>query len=149
MLEVDMKTTIKTLYQKGYNKSQISEMLHIDRKTVRKVLRQADGKEVSEGESPEKKAYPSMLNKHRKFIEIQVAKELSIKRIHQDLQKEYGVECGYSTLRDYDAKIRKSKPKAYMVLNELPGEEAQVDFGYIGTLNVNGKARKHGYLSCP
>lgn len=26
MLEVDMKTTIKTLYQKGYNKTQIGRM---------------------------------------------------------------------------------------------------------------------------
>ncbi len=29
-----------------------------------------------------------------------------------------------------------------MVLHTLPGEEAQVDFGYIGTLNVGGKTRK-------
>ena len=40
MLEVDMKTTIKTLYQKGYNKTQIGRMLDIDRKTVRKVLKE-------------------------------------------------------------------------------------------------------------
>lgn len=32
MLETDMKTTIKTLYQKGYNKTQIGWMLGIDRK---------------------------------------------------------------------------------------------------------------------
>ena len=29
-----------------------------------------------------------------------------------------------------------------MVLHSLPGEEAQVDFGYIGTLKVNGIPRK-------
>ena len=32
MISEDMKTTIKTLYEKGYNKSQISRMLKIDRK---------------------------------------------------------------------------------------------------------------------
>lgn len=32
MLEVDMKTAIKTLYQKGCNKTQIGRMLGIDRK---------------------------------------------------------------------------------------------------------------------
>ena len=40
MLEVDMKTTIRTLYKKGYNKTQIGRMLGIDRKTVRKVLKE-------------------------------------------------------------------------------------------------------------
>ena len=137
-----MKTTIRTLYQKGYNKTQIAKTLGIDRKTVRKVLKSSEGKEVSETTIVDKKPYPSMLDEYKEFIEIQVAKELSIKRIHQDLQMQFSVECGYSTLRDYIAKIRITKPKAYMVLHSLPGEEAQVDFGYIGTLNVAGKTRK-------
>ena len=51
MLEVDMKTTIKTLYQKGYNKTQIGRMLGVDRKTVRKVLRE----ETQEKETVQKK----------------------------------------------------------------------------------------------
>jgi transposase len=142
MLEVAMKTTIRTLYQKGYNKTQIAKTLGIDRKTVRKVLKESEGKEVSETTITDKKPYPSMLDEYKEFIEIQVAKELSIKRIHQDLKMQFSVECGYSTLRDYIAKIRITKPKAYMVLHSLPGEEAQVDFGYIGTLNVAGKTRK-------
>ena len=37
MLEVAMKTTIRTLYSKGYSKTMIGKMLDIDRKTVRKV----------------------------------------------------------------------------------------------------------------
>ena len=32
MISEEMKITIKTLYEKGYNKSQISRMLKIDRK---------------------------------------------------------------------------------------------------------------------
>lgn len=146
MLEADMKTTIKTLYQKGYNKTQIGRMLGIDRKTVRKVLKEAEAQtqapEAEAAAAPPKTGWPSMLDKYREYIEIQLAKDLSITRIYQDLQKEYGVECGYTTLRDYVAKIRKSKPHAYMVLHSLPGEEAQVDFGYIGTLKVNGIPHK-------
>lgn len=135
-----MKTTIKTLYQKGYNKTQIGRMLGVDRKTVRKVLRE----ETQEKEAAQKKlegTWTSMLDEYREYIEIQLAKELSITWIHQNLQKEFGVECGYTTLRDYVAKIRKSQPHAYMVLHFLP-DEAQVDFGYIGTLKVNGTPRK-------
>lgn len=139
-----MKTTIKTLYQKGYNKTQIGRMLGIDRKTVRKVLKENEENLNPTATATEQKTavWPSMLDEYREYIEIQLAKELSITRIHQDLQKEFGVECGYTTLRDYVAKIRKSQPHAYMVLHSLPGEEAQVDFGYIGTLKVNGTPRK-------
>ncbi len=141
MLEVDMKTTIKTLFQKGYNKTQIGRMLGIDRKTVRKVLKENTDEKVTEQKVSET-VWPSMLDEYREYIEIQLEKELSITRIHQDLQKEFGIECGYTTLRDYVAKLRKKTPHAYMVLHSLPGEEAQVDFGYIGTLKVNGHPRK-------
>lgn len=142
MLEVDMKTTIKTLYQKGYNKTQIGRMLGIDRKTVRKILREAQEKELERIKEQQNGTWPSMLDEYREYIQIQLSKELSVTRIHQDLQKEFGIECGYTTLRDYVAKIRKSQPHAYMVLHSLPGEEAQVDFGYIGTWKVNGVPRK-------
>lgn len=72
MLEVDMKTAIKTLYQKGY------KMRDIDRKTVRKVLKDDAGrKETGQGS-----AWPSMLDAYREYIEIQLGKELSITRIH-------------------------------------------------------------------
>lgn len=141
MLEVDMKTTIKTLYQKGYNKTQIGRMLGIDRKTVRKVLKD-DANQKETGQRIQESVWPSMLDEYREYIEIQLGKELSITRIHQDLQKEFGVECGYTTLRDYVAKLRRNTPHAYMVLHSLPGEEAQVDFGYVGTLKVNGNPRK-------
>ncbi len=141
MLEVDMKTTIKTLYQQGYNKTQIGKILGIDRKTVRKVL--ASESPGSGGEQEKKDGvWPSMLDEYREFIEIQLAKGLSVTRIYQDLQKDFGVECSYSAVRDYAAKIRKSQPHAYMVLHSLPGEEAQVDFGYIGTVKVDGKPHK-------
>jgi transposase len=137
MLEVAMRTTIKTLYDKGYNKSQIAEMLHVDRKTVRKIINNfVDGKEVNS------KAYPSMFDEYREYIEIQIKKDLSVKRIYQDMQKEFGISASYSALRDYIRKLKDQAPKAYMVLNSLPGEEAQVDFGYIGMLKVKGKNRK-------
>lgn len=132
-----MQTTVKTLFEKGYSKTQIAKMLEIDRKTVRKVLKYPD-KEYK----MEKKPHPSMLDKYREFIETSIYKELSATRIFQDLQREYGFEGGYSTVRDYIRKIKADNQKAYMVIQTLPGEESQVDFGYIGTLNVGGKRKK-------
>ncbi len=41
MIDV-VQTTIKTLFEKGHNKTQIAKLLGIDRKTVRKVLKNPD-----------------------------------------------------------------------------------------------------------
>ena len=138
MLGEEMHTTIKTLFQKGYNKSEIARMLEIDRKTVRKVL-----KELDENGVVERKKRKSILDPFKEFINIQVAKNLSAKRIFQDMKRDLGYEGSYDTVKRYVAQIKKSQPKAYMVLNSLPGEEAQVDFGYIGTIKLkNGKRKK-------
>ncbi|MCR5100555.1 MAG: hypothetical protein K6B41_04270 [Butyrivibrio sp.] len=137
MLEVAMKTTIRTLFRKGYSKTKIGEFLGIDRKTVRKVLNEPEDEDNNKG-GP----WPSILDPYREFIEIQSNKGISIVRIHEDLQELYGVKCGYTTVRDYVAKLHLTQPHAYMILDSLPGEEAQVDFGYIGTLNVAGKTKK-------
>ena len=133
-----MQTTIKTLFKKGYSKSQIARTLKVSRNTVRSILKSEErGEEILE-----KRPHPSTLDDHREFIEIQLAKELSIQRIYQDLISNYEFNGSYSTVRDYVKKITLKSPKAYMVLTSLPGEEAQVDFGYVGTINVDGKAKK-------
>lgn len=62
MLEADMKTTIKTLYQKGYNKTQIGQMLGIDRKTVRKVLKEDAGDQAVTASGKKTAVWPSMLD---------------------------------------------------------------------------------------
>mgnify|MGYP002621502830 CR=1 FL=1 len=136
MLGVHMQTTIKTLFEKGYNKTQIARMLSIDRKTVQKYLQHPSFEEVIP-----KKPHPSSLDPYREFIEICIAKDLSATRMHQDLRAR-GFEGGYTTVRDYIRKLKGQQQEAYMAIETLPGEETQVDFGYIGTLNVNGKRRK-------
>ena len=117
MLEVEMKTTIKTLHLKGYNKTQIGQMLNIDRKTVRKVLRSEEG--CKEDKQTGRGVWPSVLDKHMEYISTQIAKGISITRIHQGLSTDYGVSCAYTTVRDYVSKIRKTQPEAYMVLFSL------------------------------
>lgn len=114
-------------------------MLKIDRKTVRKVI-----KDIEQKGEVERKPKSSELDKYREFIESRISKGFSAKRIHQDLQAEYGFGGSYSNVRKYVQKIKENikRSKVYMVLTTLPGEEAQVDFGYIGLLNVNGKPKK-------
>ena len=133
-----MQTTIKTLHKKGISQSQIARTLGISRNTVRKVI-QSDER----GETQlKKKPHPSMLDEYREYIEIQLNKGLSRQRIYQDLIREFNYQGSYTTVKDYARKILGNTQKSYMVLIALPGEEAQVDFGYIGTIKVNGKPKK-------
>lgn len=137
MLGIAMHTTIETLYKKGLNKSQISRMLKIDRKTVRKVLTAIE----TEGEVI-KKTRPSILDPHKEYIQIQANKGLTAKRIHQDLIRDFNFDGGYDTVKKYVKTIKDIPSKVYMVLHSQPGEEAQVDFGYIGTLKINNTYKK-------
>lgn len=138
MLEVAMQTTIKALYKKGYSKANIARTLGVSRNTVRKVISSEERGE----EQLIKKSHPSMLDEYREFIEIQLNKGLSRQRIYQDLVREFNYKGSYTTVKDYARKLLATTPKAYMVLMALPGEEAQVDYGYIGTIKVNGKPKK-------
>ena len=131
-----MHTTIRTLFQRGKNKSEIARILGVDRKTVRRVLN------TPEEEPIEKKPHPSILDPYREYIQEKINLELSATRIYQDLNQDFAYEGHYSAVRDYVRKLKQSNKKVFMVLNTIPGEEAQVDFGYIGTLKVNGKYRK-------
>lgn len=64
MPEVDMKTIIKILYKNRYNMSHVGTMLGINRKTVRKVLKEAaQGKEKIQ--EKQNKAWPSMLDESK------------------------------------------------------------------------------------
>lgn len=137
MLGAAMYTTIKTLNEKGMNKSEISQATGHDWKTVSKVI-----KAIEEGkEYPEKKPHRSILDRFRgKIIEL-MEQGLNGPRIYQEL-KGMGIEAAYPTLKHYIAKIRK-RERIFIRVHTLPGEEAQVDFGYIGiTRDNNGKKRK-------
>ncbi len=137
MLGVAMYTTIKTLREKGMNKSEISQATGHDWKTVSKVI-----KAVEEGkEYPQKKAHGSILDRFREKIIELMEQGLNGPRIYQEL-KGMGAEAAYPTLKHYIAKIRK-RERIFIRVHTLPGEEAQVDFGYAGiTHDNNGKKRK-------
>lgn len=131
-----MHTTIKTLFKRGKTKSEIARILGVDRKTVRNILNKPDDEPV------EKKPHPSMLDPYREYIHEKINLELSATRIWQDLKRDFDFSGQYTTVRDYVRKLKNGNKEAFMVLHSLPGEEAQVNFGYIGTLKVNGKYKK-------
>lgn len=134
-----MQTTIKTLFEKGYSKTKIGEILGISRKTVTTILSKLENNDVIE-----RKKQVTILDDFKEYISIQTQKGLSAIRIYQDMKSDdMGYTGSYDTVKRFVASIKTAAPKAYMVMHSLPGEEAQVDFGYIGTLKMkNGKYKK-------
>lgn len=114
-----MYTTIKTLFDKGYNKTQIANMLEIDRKAVRYVL-----KRIENGEEMKRKTVGSILDPYKEIVNIKIKQELSAKRIFQAISEEYGYTGSYDTVKKYVRKYKESNSKVYMVNTFLPGEEA-------------------------
>ncbi len=68
-------------------------------------------------------------------------KDLSAIRIYEELCN-IGASVSYSTVSHYVHKI-KAKDKICVRFHTLAGEEAQVDFGYVGLqVNLEGKRKK-------
>lgn len=137
MLREAMYTTIETLWNKGQSKSEIARLTGHDWKTVAKVI-----KALERGKSlPDKKAHPCLLEPHHAQLLEWIEEGLTAVRMQEELLRQ-GVKVGYSTVKDYISKI-KGRGRIFIRIHSEPGEEAQVDFGYVGyTLDVQGKRRK-------
>lgn len=137
MLGIAMYTTIKTLKERGLNKSAIARATGHDWKTVSKVM----GAIESGKEAPQQKPHPRLLDAHQERIMEWLESGLSGLRIHQNLRSE-GIQVGYTTVKKFIAQMKR-KHNIFMRVHTDPGEEAQVDFGYVGyTLDNAGKRRK-------
>ncbi|MGB2783535.1 MAG: IS21 family transposase [Atribacterota bacterium] len=136
MIGVAMYITIKSLWERHKNKSMIARLTGHDWKTVAQKI-----KEIEAGtECPKKKPHPRILDSHKEQIMKWLEDNLSGVRIHEKM-KEEGVKVGYSTVKDYICKIKK-RDNIFIRMHTLPGEEAQVDFGYLGYTFYKGKKRK-------
>jgi transposase len=137
MLREAMYTTIKTLWDKGHNKSEIARLTKHDWKTVNKVIKAIQaGKKV-----PEKKPHVRLLESHQEKVIQLLEQDLSAVRIHEELTS-VGITVGYTTVKDYVA-LMKGSTEIFVRMHTAPGEEAQVDFGYVGyTFDNQGKRRK-------
>ncbi len=137
MLGVAMYTTIKTLWEKTKNKTEIARLTGHDWKTVAKVIKNL-GKGI---ETPEYRTRETLIDDHRnKLLEL-LEKDLSAVRIHEELLLE-GFKGSYSTVRRYVGKLKR-KENIFIRIHTEPGEEAQVDFGYLGmSPDDSGKAKK-------
>ncbi len=137
MLGEAMYTTIETLMKQGLNKSEISRATKHDWKTVSKVI-----KKIGEGKNaPERKPHPCILDMHKEKVIEWIKEGLSGVRIHEKIQGA-GVRISYSAVKEYCRGMRK-KQDIFIRMHTKPGDEAQVDFGYVGiTPDNTGRRRK-------
>ena len=128
---------IKHLYEnKHLNISQIARELNLSRPTVRRQLAK------KRYEKPEVTVRPSKLDPYKERIDGYLkTHEYSAVQICRMI-KEDGYDGGEGILRAYVAKVRPPKHTAYLTLNFAPGESAQVDFGYCGTIQVGEESRR-------
>jgi len=137
MVKIEMYTTIKTLWQQGQNKCEISRLTDHDWKTVSKIIGQIkDGQEA-----PIKKPHPRLMDPYKDKVLEWIEDGLSAVRMHEKVL-EMGAAVGYTSVKCYVALLKK-RHNIFMRIHTKPGEEAQVDFGYAGyTLDNHGKRRK-------
>lgn len=134
MLGVAMYTTIRTLFEQGLNKAQIARATGHDWKTVQKIINSGDT-------PPDKKPHPRILDPHLEEVIALMEQGLNGVRIHEEMRAK-GVDVGYTATKDFIADIKK-REDIFVRIHTKPGEEAQVDFGYIGrTKDNDGKLRK-------
>ena len=136
MYGVVMENTIKTLLSRGESQRGIARQLGISRKVVRRIHRQIKNGLPSPSYQRGKKLDP-----HKEQIKSWLEQGLSITLIHGKLADKYSLKVGYATVRRFVADLRGEE--VFVPIHREPGEEGQVDFGYMGRFNLaDGKSVK-------
>ena len=132
-----MYTTIKTLWERTKNKTEIARITGHDWKTVAKVI-----KNIEQGiEIPQYKTRESLIDDYKEKVLELLEQNLSGVRIHEELTRD-GFIGSYPTVKRYVNKIKR-KEDIFIRVHTQPGQEAQVDFGYFGmSKNDSGKNKK-------
>jgi transposase len=163
VLKPNLRISIETLLDAGKAQREIARVIGVDRKTIRRIAREAKSPRVATGicaekagetldheqnppprpPAPKPVAMPSACEIHRDWIESQVALGRNAMSIYQDLEEKFGFTHRYNSVKRFVAALKAREPERFDVLDALPGEEAQVDFGQgAPTRLANGRYRR-------
>lgn len=166
--EIHMNEVMEILYRwhHGMSIQGIAGSLGYDRKTVRRYVVKAQeaglkrgGRFPDEQELMSKlrgilersaivreKPAKEVIEGHRDEIEeLLKEKEMTAKQVWRLLKERHAIKVSYSSVRRYlKDGFNLGKPDVTVHLEGAPGEEAQVDFGYVGLMrdSETGKERK-------
>jgi hypothetical protein len=149
VLKPNLRISIQTLLDAGKAQREIARVIGVDRKTICRIARESKSPGVASGICAEKAAEagdveqnppprppapisvatPSACEIHRAWIESQVALGRNAMSIYQDLAEKIGFTHRYNSVKRFVAALKAREPERFDVLDALPGEEAQVDFG--------------------
>ncbi|MCK5784239.1 MAG: IS21 family transposase [Desulfobacterales bacterium] len=172
VLKPEKQAAMAILLEKNVSQREISRKAGIDRKTIRKYLRQnhlgpsqnndfyfsIDGVATGQDEfqnppprppadSVDTQSIPfharSACDPHRKWIEEQIGLCRNAMAIYQDLVERFNFNHKYNSVKRFVRKIKQKAPKQFDRLEFLPGEEGQVDYGQGAlTIGTSGKYRR-------
>ena len=135
--------------QQGESERQISRDTRLSRPTIHKYKVWAEGQGyLSPGSSlpspaalvaalgtPSSPPRPrSSLEAYREKIAAWQKEGVEMMAMWHRLQEDYGYTGSYSSIRRFCRGLRPSSPEAVVRVHRAPGEEMQVDFGYVGKL---------------
>jgi len=172
VLKAHKRITIETLQAGGASQREIARRTGVDRKTIRRHGRAANSPGVATGsESPVGqippprppgvegflaapapgvqsawRPTPSACEAHRAWIEAQVQLGRNAVSIYQDLVEGHGFSHRYNSVKRFVAHLRRREPERFDVLEYLPGEEAQVDYGQGALTQYKPGRYKRPYL---
>ena len=162
-MKPNLRISVQTLLDAGKAQREIARVLGVDRKTIRRIARESKSPGVATGICAEKAAEtldveqnpppqptarkplvtPSACEIHREWRESQVALGRNAMSIYQDLAEKFGFTHRYNSVKRFVAALKAREPERFDVLDALPGEEAQVDFGQGALTRLpNGKYRR-------
>jgi len=130
--------SVRALYEEGLEKKAIARRLGIDVRTVRKYIGRIDAGATE----PKRAKVPSKLDPFEPLIEAKVEQGLSAVQIHQDLEREPDFDASYESVKLRVRALRRTEPEVYCRMRFAPAEEAQIDFGSVGRIPVDGKRRQ-------
>jgi transposase len=149
VLKPHLRISIQTLLDSGATQREIERFTGVDRKTIRRYQRGsnspgvATGSEAAHGQIPPPRppapehapvlatarVTPSACEPHRAWIETQVGLGRNAVSIYQDLVETHGFTHAYNSVKRFVSTLKARAPERFDVLEFLPGEEAQVDYG--------------------
>jgi transposase len=134
---------IEELKRQGMSISAIAAVMGVDRKTIRKYLARPDPQPRY---APRPKP-PSVLAEHQAYVDQRLASGVWNAVVLLRELRERGYGGGYTTLKAYlQPKRTEAKAVAVRRFETPPGKQAQVDWGHLGSLEMNGVERQlHGF----
>jgi transposase len=124
--------------RQGLSIQAISKLLGFDRKTIRKYLLEPEAKP----EYRSRPKTPGKLDRFQPYLEERLAAGVWNARVLLRELRERGYDGGYTLLTDWLRPKRESvRVVAVRRFETPPGQQAQVDWGHLGSLEIEGKER--------